>query len=64
MIDRPTANEHPQYFGGYIALVEESDALKLLDANREIEFDCSHPNRGGRIWPVEAKISIRGKVGR
>lgn len=28
--------------------------LRCDDCDREIEFGWSHPNRGGRIWPVEA----------
>ena len=40
---------------GYSDIDEESMEcyVRCAGCNREIEFGWSHPERGGRIWPVE-----------
>jgi len=41
---------------------EDEWAVYCDGCNREIEFGWSHPDRGGRIWPVEASDFIPRKA--
>jgi len=39
---------------GEVEVEDHEFHVRCADCDREIEFGWSHPDRGGRIWPVES----------